>query len=173
MLRPSTLFSCVLLCCQYLRTLIESWWNHRWMFGRKLFGRKLSWPNQCNYVASRHLSEGAFSQSDCVSSEVGIGHLSNEGRECGQWNSLLVFTVLSRARNSRTLRNMVHCDTEECVRNPSPTAQMFKDRPTCFHIESKQIMTRKRDVICMTTSAVYWFKGTTVHLTCIFILKHT
>jgi hypothetical protein len=40
------------------------------------------------------------------------------------------------------------------VRNPIPTAHMSKDGPTCFHIESKQIMRRKRDLICMTTSTV-------------------
>lgn len=82
------------------------------------------------------------------------------------------FTVLSRARSSRTLRHMVHCGAEHRLRNPSPTVYMSKDRPTCLHIESKQIMKRKGDLVCVTTWTVSRIHRTTIHLACNLNLKH-
>ena len=82
-----------------------------------------------------------------------MGQLPNVGIECGHSNSLLVFTVLSRAGSSGTLRHMVHCGAEYRVPNPISLRTCPQTGPR-FHIESKQIMTRKRDLICMTTSTV-------------------
>jgi len=82
-----------------------------------------------------------------------MGQLPNVGIECGHSKSLLVFTVLSRAGSSGIL-SIWFCGAEYRVRNPSPTVHMSKDRPTCFHIECKQIVKKKRDLICITTSTV-------------------